>query len=624
MPALTVFTNPLSPGLCQLATFNVGDDPNWSLSFNNGSNFYNPGGVTMNIGYIRGLGNFAYSSAFQLVDRMNNTHTGSFTITSGLPSSLTWDETPIGVAGDNGAWLVRGRTPPSATIRKVYVKNGGTAISTAPAVRFDGGSTITGKGATATATVGAGAVTAISITNPGQGYSSSVYPEIIITGDGTGATANINQAANSIVGGKIMAITVVTGGSGYTTATVTFRDPEATATASVGGTSTVSAVTLVNPGSGYTSAPTIAISGGGGASAAATSALANSTWGVLSLTLTGGGSAYTTVPTVTFTGGTGSGCTAVATINYPDQVFSVAITTQGVGYFPSNPLTGVFSGGGGSGAAGYARINDVTGLYYFVITSPGAGYTSAPTITFFAPDLTPGTTMTATATLGDGKVSGIMLVAQGSGYGATAPTIGFTGGGGSGATATATLIGSPLSPVITMTNNGSGYTTLPSVAFSGGAGTGASAVAVCAFGVTAITMTQGGYAYTSLPSISLIPNNGALLIPSGVESHTIPFVQNLNPATATGAITVTPFTNGRRDTSGNLVYDDALLIVRPRYLVQPTLTLQTDNLTWAANFTPVNAFVNAVLSYRRSCVADIEIFGGGRLLFVGNLTIQSV
>ncbi len=63
----------------------------------------------------------------------------------------------------------------------------------------------------------------------------------------------------------------------------------------------------------------------------------------------------------------------------------------------------------------------------------------------------------------------------GSGY-TSAPTVSFTGGGGSGATATAQISGQSVAS-ITVANEGSGYTSAPTVSFSGGGGTGAAAQA---------------------------------------------------------------------------------------------------------------------------------------------------
>lgn len=69
----------------------------------------------------------------------------------------------------------------------------------------------------------------------------------------------------------------------------------------------------------------------------------------------------------------------------------------------------------------------------------------------------------------------VTRTAAGSGY-TSAPTVGFSGGGGSGAAATTSLVGDGIGN-ITMTNRGSGYTSAPTVSFSGGGGAGASATA---------------------------------------------------------------------------------------------------------------------------------------------------
>ena len=72
-------------------------------------------------------------------------------------------------------------------------------------------------------------------------------------------------------------------------------------------------------------------------------------------------------------------------------------------------------------------------------------------------------------------LTGLTVTAQGSGY-TSAPTVAFSGGGGTGAAATATIVDGKVTG-LTITNAGSGYTSAPSVAFSGGAGTGATATA---------------------------------------------------------------------------------------------------------------------------------------------------
>jgi hypothetical protein len=68
----------------------------------------------------------------------------------------------------------------------------------------------------------------------------------------------------------------------------------------------------------------------------------------------------------------------------------------------------------------------------------------------------------------------------------SAPTVTFTGGGGSGATAVANLKNKKVDS-ITVTNPGSGYTSAPTITISGGSGSGAAATASVSNGVIWIT-----------------------------------------------------------------------------------------------------------------------------------------
>jgi len=76
-------------------------------------------------------------------------------------------------------------------------------------------------------------------------------------------------------------------------------------------------------------------------------------------------------------------------------------------------------------------------------------------------------------------VDAVTVGTPGSGY-ASAPTVAFSGGGGTGAAGTAVLgTGADAGKVVsvTITDPGSGYTSAPTVAFSGGGGSGAAATA---------------------------------------------------------------------------------------------------------------------------------------------------
>ena len=158
-------------------------------------------------------------------------------------------------------------TPSGTTqVNSVNVTNGGSGY-TGPSVAITGGN---GTGATAVATVTGGAVTAITLTNPGLGYTAT--PTVTISGGGgTGATATAQRVGNELSG-----ITVTAGGSGYTSPTVSFTGGTGTGAAGTVSVTNgaVTAVTITNPGSGYTTLPDVTISGGGGTGATATASYA--------------------------------------------------------------------------------------------------------------------------------------------------------------------------------------------------------------------------------------------------------------------------------------------------------------------------------------------------------------
>lgn len=79
------------------------------------------------------------------------------------------------------------------------------------------------------------------------------------------------------------------------------------------------------------------------------------------------------------------------------------------------------------------QASGATGLTAVTVTNGGSGFTTAPTVGFTGGA---GTGAAATAIVEDGVVVGIVVTAAGSGY-TTAPTVTFTGGGGTGAAATA-------------------------------------------------------------------------------------------------------------------------------------------------------------------------------------------
>jgi len=163
-----------------------------------------------------------------------------------------------------------------------------------------------GSTATATATFVNGGIQFISLTNRGQGYTST--PTVAISSAPFG-------------GINAVAVAITTSRTGFATAY------------------SLDSVVLTNPGSGYTVPPSVAFVGGGGAGAAATVGIAT-TGGVGIVTVTSGGTGYSTIPTVTFSS-PGTGVTAIgeAIVSSAGTVTAIRISNAGYGYTISPTIT---------------------------------------------------------------------------------------------------------------------------------------------------------------------------------------------------------------------------------------------------------------------------------------------
>ena len=225
-----------------------------------------------------------------------------------------------------------------------------------------------GTGATAEATVGAnGAITTITVTNPGRGYSNA---KVDITGLGTGALADAvivrkgsvvsvtvdspgtgytapevtfsgNGGAAATAYGGVEAVFLASGGSGYTFPTVEFDLPDgpggvqAKGHAEMDVSGTIIAVVVDSPGSGYSFAPGVAIHNGTlfDPIAGATLAQATTTLSIQSIGLDAFGANYKSnqVPTVTISDPNGTGATATAVLDN-GIISAITIKKPGSGY----------------------------------------------------------------------------------------------------------------------------------------------------------------------------------------------------------------------------------------------------------------------------------------------------
>jgi FtsP/CotA-like multicopper oxidase with cupredoxin domain len=230
-----------------------------------------------------------------------------------------------------------------------------------------------GTGATAEATVGAnGAITGITVTNGGRGYSNA---RVDIVGSGTGARAS----ATIVKKGSVVAVTVDTQGTGYTAPTVTFSGGGSGSGAAATAYGGVEQVTVTTPGTGYTM-PTVDFDlpdGPDGVQAQGIAVWDPATGDVTGVTVTDPGSGYSTAPGVAIRNGT---------------------------IFAPMPLN---EGGQFASASSTLFIDSV------VVDSFGANYNQVPSVTINDPT---GSGATATALTDDGVITEITVDRPGSGY----------------------------------------------------------------------------------------------------------------------------------------------------------------------------------------------------------------
>ena len=128
---------------------------------------------------------------------------------------------------------------------------------------------------------------------------------------------------------------------------------------------------------------------------------------------------------------------------------------------------------------------------------------------------------------------------------------------------------------ITVTNQGSGYTSAPTVSFSGGGGTGAAGTATVADGkVTSIAITNTGMNYTSAPTISITGGGGSSATATATVNSTfvIGYLYTMEVALPTIYYVLKDGQNFRSDTRSNTILHRVKLAFGPVGLYETTLT----------------------------------------------------
>jgi len=291
-----------------------------------------------------------------------------------------------------------------------------------------------------------GTVDSVIINNKGSGYTTAT---LTVTGDGYRVEDPI----------FVTGVTVSNAGSNYSsTPTATFSDPVSDASSFISGATVFLGQKIYNsvfdfyeitaPGTLSSSEPTHRVG-----------TVQNGTAALKFAGTRAKGSVAMTTPTISgaVISGTGGQFTCTATTIAVNNLITISGTLTGTGTITgySNPTTYKVSAITGSGSA-------VTG---FTLTTTGdaAIVTTAGTTTGLT--FSNGSRQSVASVSLTGAVREVDLVSGGSGY-TTAPTITFSGGGGSFAVASAKMnavTGSVL--YVTVTNPGDNYTSDPTVTF---------------------------------------------------------------------------------------------------------------------------------------------------------------
>jgi hypothetical protein len=323
------------------------------------------------------------------------------------------------------------------------------------------------------------------LVNPGSNYQ--IGDVLLISGGGGLSNASITVLSVGQIG-QIVTYTLISSGQ-YTSL------PELSYNLVNGGSGRSAAfelfagllsITLVSGGSGYTSPPVVIVENGNAEVFALTSNAI-----VSNLIVTHAGYNFSTVANIVID--SGHGATAYANL-LPTQVANVSIIDSGTGY---NYATVIIDGN----ATATATISGGN-LTDIVLDSGGSGYTNVPNVTIIGD----GTNATAYATLVPSLLGNIVITNNGVNY-TSVPNITV----GSNTVILGSLQVTGVSSII-MIDSGSGYTSVPTVEIIPninqlGSVISPTTIVSIGYSVTGITITNSGNNYQTVPSIVISPPN---------------------------------------------------------------------------------------------------------------------
>jgi hypothetical protein len=337
----------------------------------------------------------------------------------------------------------------SSILPSPIVDNVGYGYTTNPSVSITGGG---GSGATAVATIVTSGIAATVTPLSGSGYTSATTA--IVTPPQTAGTQAVVTPTVAFGISGTFTVAAGAGGLGYDlaiadggtgTTTVNFSLPQIgvgvmpTVTATVNPTDgSISSITMLTTGSGYTSAPTITITDGknntlvidpvtgllvpaSGANLATFTTTLAPTGSIASVAVTTPGTGYTVAPSITFTTGTGAIVTPSLVVpagTLPGNTGTLATLVMGnagTGYTTPAIITISDVSNNTSAKAHFGPLAVSNGTIASVtVNAAGSGYTSAPTLSV--------TNAAGGPTAGVGALLTANIAAQGVGAQATVVT----------------------------------------------------------------------------------------------------------------------------------------------------------------------------------------------------------
>jgi len=463
----------------------------------------------------------------------------------GVPT-ITFAAAPSGGISATGTAIMNWLT---GVISSINITNAGAGYYTSPPSITISGGTGAASAPSLTASVvplstSLGVVGSVSIVASQSIFTNSV-PFVTFSGGGASGTASATGTA-VVTNGAISGVTITDPGYGHTSApTIAFGGVLATVTATC--TCNVIALSSLSAGSGYTSAPTLTLSGTSITAGSYSVSGISVSSGVVSITgatvtPSTGATCTNGAVTATFSQPTGTPFAAAATATCASNVMTIAVTTSGFGFVTAPTIT--ISGATGSYAATAAIANGAVSS--ITMTTQGTACTTGGTTVSVGSPLTISQLVQAAASLAvpnEQVVSstGTLTVtpsAGGTGY-ALVPTITFSSPSvGITATATATVSSGAMS-TITITNPGSGYTCVPTFTLGNTAVT-AVVTGACSGNAIALTLVSGGTGYLTAPTITLptgytataTVSSGAVSVPGSATAAS-------GATCTTGAVSVT-------------------------------------------------------------------------------------